>query len=66
MDNARKILTMLTLALGMSIFCGIILLKVETWADKKEAEVKRTLAETDWEGFRYQQTARKVLQEKMK
>ncbi len=61
-DNRKKILSVILLAFGMSLFSGIVWLRVEVWAQKKEAEVAHLSSELTWESYLYQKTAREVLE----
>jgi hypothetical protein len=61
LENFRKIINILCLTTGMLIFSGVILLRVEVWAHKTEAEVQQQVADLDWQGFQYHRTAAKVL-----
>jgi len=61
-NNTKKILSVVLLTVGMSIFSGVVWFRVETWAQKKEAEVARLSSELSWESYLYQKTAREVLQ----
>lgn len=64
MDSIRKGLAFLLLSVGMGIFTLVILMKVDAFAQKAEADTKLLSADLDWEGYLYQQTARKVLSER--
>ncbi len=61
MDSIRKGLAFLLLSVGMGLFALVILMKVDAFAQKAEAETQQLSADLDWEGYLYQQTARKVL-----
>jgi len=61
-NNTKKILSVVFLTVGMSIFSVIVWLKVEVWAQKKEAEIAHLSTELSWESYLYQKTAREVLQ----
>jgi len=45
----------------MLIFCGVVLLKVDVWAAKQEADIKRASAELEWEGFLSRQTVKEIV-----
>ena len=64
MDNFTKAVTFLFLAIGSGIFLMIIMIKVDVFARKAEANVKSTAAELDWQGYLYYQTVQNVMQSK--
>ena len=55
-DNSRKILSVSALAFSMLVFCGVILLKLEVWAQNRRTEVQMVSDQLDFEGARYQRT----------
>ena len=61
MDNIKKALSFLGLSLGMLIFAGVILIKVEVMASKIKAETQALSAELDWEGYLYHQAVIDVM-----
>lgn len=63
-ENVRKALNVLTLASGMLIFCGVILLKVDVWAKKQNTEVLMLADQLDFENLRYHRTAVDVMNKK--
>ncbi len=65
MENYKKILITVTFTIGLMIFSGIILLKVEVWAKVKEAEVQTLNSDLMWDDFLYQKTVQEVRQNKL-
>ena len=61
MDNFSKALTFLFLAIGTGIFLMIVMIRVDVFAQKTDAEMKSTAAEMDWQGYLYQQTVQNIL-----
>ena len=62
-ENIKKALTFLFFAMGLGIFSLVLLLKVDVWSKRVVSETKEFGAELDWEGFRYQQTARNLMKQ---
>jgi len=60
-ESFRKISITLIFVLGMTIFGGMILLKVEVWADKVHADVETCRTSLDWEDHLYQKTVNHVI-----
>ena len=61
MDNLSKALVFLLTAIGFGIFLLIVILKLNVIQDKAEADMKRTIAEEDWQGYLYQQTVQSII-----
>ncbi len=53
LGSSRNILSLLSLAGGMLIFCGIILFRVDVWAQNKAAEIQVIADHDDFEMSRY-------------
>jgi hypothetical protein len=60
-ESFKKVLSILALSFAMLIFSAVVLIKVDVWAQKQEAEVRRINAELDWEGYLYQKAARNLM-----
>lgn len=49
------------MAIGTGIFLMIVMMKVDVFAQKVEAEIKQNGAELDWQGYLYHQTVQNII-----
>ncbi len=61
MDNIGKALAFFFCASGMGIFLLVVIIKVDVYADKVQAELKSNTAEMEWQGFLYRQTVQNII-----
>jgi hypothetical protein len=63
-DNSRKILSIISLAAGMTIFCWVILFRVDVWAHKRQIDVQMAADQEDFEMSRYRRTVIEIMNKK--
>lgn len=61
---SRSILSLLSVAVGMLIFCGIILFRVDVWANYKAAEIQVIADHDDFEMLRYRRNILDTMEKK--
>lgn len=62
MDNIKKALIFLFALIGLFIFYLVITVKIEVMAQQTEAKVQTTAAGVAWEGYLFQKTLDKVME----